>query len=66
MDANVTAEKIDEIVLVGGSTRIPAVQNLVKVLSGGNNNDNNDSDMEPTEKPDPDMHGGGSSAVNPT
>lgn len=22
--------------------------------------------MEPTEKPDPDMHGGGSSAVNPT
>jgi molecular chaperone DnaK len=29
-DANLTAEKLDTILLVGGSTRIPAVQRLVK------------------------------------
>jgi molecular chaperone DnaK len=34
-DANVTADKIDEIVLVGGSTRMPQVINLVKELGGG-------------------------------
>ncbi|MDR2094266.1 MAG: molecular chaperone DnaK [Treponema sp.] len=31
-DAGLTADKIDEIILVGGSTRIPAVQQLVKEL----------------------------------
>ncbi|OFV67370.1 MAG: molecular chaperone DnaK [Candidatus Syntrophoarchaeum caldarius] len=34
-DANLTEREIDEIILVGGSTRIPAVQNLVKRLLGG-------------------------------
>jgi molecular chaperone DnaK len=34
-DAKMTASDIDEVVLVGGSTRIPAVQELVKRLSGG-------------------------------
>src|SRR5439155_18078741 len=33
--AGVTAKDIDEIILVGGSTRIPAVQDLVKQLGGG-------------------------------
>jgi Fe-S protein assembly chaperone HscA len=31
-DAKVTVEKIDEVVLVGGSTRIPMVRNAVEVL----------------------------------
>jgi molecular chaperone DnaK len=31
----VTANDIDEVILVGGSTRIPAVQNLVRRLTGG-------------------------------
>jgi molecular chaperone DnaK len=31
-DAGLTAEKIDEVILVGGSTRIPAVQQIVKDL----------------------------------
>jgi molecular chaperone DnaK len=31
-DAGLTAEQIDEVILVGGSTRIPAVQQLVKDL----------------------------------
>jgi molecular chaperone DnaK (HSP70) len=31
-DANVTVEGIDEVVLVGGSTRIPMVRNAVEVL----------------------------------
>jgi molecular chaperone DnaK len=35
-DAKVTARDIDEVILVGGSTRIPAVQALVKRLTGGN------------------------------
>nr|BFE70012.1 hypothetical protein GCM10020092_033130 [Actinoplanes digitatis] len=34
-DAKVTANDIDEIILVGGSTRIPAVQKLVRRLTGG-------------------------------
>jgi molecular chaperone DnaK len=34
-DAKLSASNIDEIVLVGGSTRIPAVQELVKKLTGG-------------------------------
>src|SRR4051812_7277443 len=34
-DAKVTADDIDEVILVGGSTRIPAVQDLVRRLTGG-------------------------------
>jgi molecular chaperone DnaK len=34
-DAKVTANDIDEVILVGGSTRIPAAQNLVRRLTGG-------------------------------
>ncbi|SHF22018.1 molecular chaperone DnaK [Desulfacinum infernum DSM 9756] len=34
-DAKLTADDIDEVILVGGSTRIPAVQELVKKLTGG-------------------------------
>jgi molecular chaperone DnaK len=34
-DAKVTADDIDEVILVGGSTRIPAVQSLVRRLTGG-------------------------------
>jgi molecular chaperone DnaK len=34
-DAKVTADDIDEVILVGGSTRIPAVQALVRSLTGG-------------------------------
>ena len=34
-DAKVTAADIDEVILVGGSTRIPAVQDLVRRLTGG-------------------------------
>jgi molecular chaperone DnaK len=34
-DANVTADDIDEVILVGGSTRMPAVQELVRRLTGG-------------------------------
>uniref|UniRef100_A0A7C3EF52 Chaperone protein DnaK n=1 Tax=Gracilinema caldarium TaxID=215591 RepID=A0A7C3EF52_9SPIR len=33
-DAGLTADKIDEVILVGGSTRIPAVQKLVRDLFG--------------------------------
>jgi molecular chaperone DnaK len=33
-DAGLTADKIDEVILVGGSTRIPAVQQMVKDLFG--------------------------------
>ncbi|MEN6642616.1 MAG: molecular chaperone DnaK [Armatimonadia bacterium] len=33
-EAGITKEKIDEVLLVGGSTRIPAVQELVKRLTG--------------------------------
>jgi molecular chaperone DnaK len=34
-DAKMKAADIDEVILVGGSTRIPAVQSLVKKLTGG-------------------------------
>lgn len=34
-DAKLTYNQIDEVVLVGGSTRIPAVKDLVKSLTGG-------------------------------
>jgi molecular chaperone DnaK len=34
-DAKVTDNDIDEVILVGGSTRIPAVQSLVRRLTGG-------------------------------
>ncbi len=33
-DAGLTAKDIDEVVLVGGSTRMPMVQNLVRELTG--------------------------------
>ena len=33
-EAGITKEKIDEVLLVGGSTRIPAVQELVRKLTG--------------------------------
>jgi molecular chaperone DnaK len=34
-DARLTADDIDEVILVGGATRMPAVQNLVRRLTGG-------------------------------
>jgi molecular chaperone DnaK len=34
-DAKLTYNDLDEVVLVGGSTRMPAVQDLVKSLTGG-------------------------------
>ncbi|HEX4720054.1 MAG TPA: molecular chaperone DnaK [Thermoleophilaceae bacterium] len=34
-DAKVTADDIDEVILVGGSTRMPAVQDLVRRMTGG-------------------------------
>jgi molecular chaperone DnaK len=34
-DASLSPSKIDEVVLVGGSTRMPMVQELVKKLTGG-------------------------------
>ena len=34
-DANLTPTQIDEVVLVGGSTRMPVIQKLVKDLLGG-------------------------------
>lgn len=34
-DANLSASQIDEVVLVGGSTRVPLVQRMVKELFGG-------------------------------
>src|SRR6266576_218418 len=34
-DANLTPQQIDEVVLVGGSTRMPVIQQLVKNLTGG-------------------------------
>jgi molecular chaperone DnaK len=33
-DARLTNEKIEQVVLVGGSTRIPAIQNLVNSITG--------------------------------
>jgi molecular chaperone DnaK len=34
-DAKLTADDIDEVILVGGSTRIPAVQELIRRMTGG-------------------------------
>jgi molecular chaperone DnaK len=34
-DAKITADGIDQVILVGGSTRIPAVQALVRRMAGG-------------------------------
>jgi molecular chaperone DnaK len=34
-DARLTADDIDEVILVGGSTRMPAVQELVRRMTGG-------------------------------
>lgn len=34
-DARLTEKDIDEVILVGGSTRIPAVQKMVRSLAGG-------------------------------
>jgi molecular chaperone DnaK len=34
-DAKITADDIDQVILVGGSTRIPAVQALVRRMTGG-------------------------------
>ncbi|MGH8829423.1 MAG: molecular chaperone DnaK [Jiangellaceae bacterium] len=34
-DAGITVDKIDHVVLVGGSTRMPAVVDLVKSMTGG-------------------------------
>ncbi|GAC1506325.1 MAG: molecular chaperone DnaK [Candidatus Dormibacteraceae bacterium] len=34
-DANLTPQQIDEVVMVGGSTRMPVIQQLVKDLLGG-------------------------------
>ena len=34
-DANLSAEKLDEVVLVGGSSRMPMVQDLVRSLTNG-------------------------------
>ncbi|WP_433088787.1 molecular chaperone DnaK [Dactylosporangium sp. CA-052675] len=34
-DAKVTADDLDEVILVGGATRMPAVQALVRRLTGG-------------------------------
>ncbi len=33
-DANVSLSEVDEVILVGGSTRMPAVQELVKAMTG--------------------------------
>jgi len=33
-DARLDTEKLDQVVLVGGSTRIPSIQNLVKSITG--------------------------------
>lgn len=37
-DAKLSFKDLDEIILVGGSTRIPAVQELVKKMTGKNPN----------------------------
>src|SRR4051794_7286320 len=34
-DAKLSPDDIDEVILVGGTTRVPAVQNLVRRLTGG-------------------------------
>src|ERR1700734_3275663 len=47
-DSKLSYEALDEVVLVGGSTRIPAVQDLVKSLTGG---------KEPNQSVNPDEVG---------
>ena len=37
-DAGLSSSQIDEVILVGGSTRMPAVQDLVKTMTGKNPN----------------------------
>lgn len=37
-DAKLSFSDLDEVILVGGSTRTPAVQNLVKKMTGKNPN----------------------------
>ena len=44
-DADLTSEKVDKIIFVGGSTRIPAVQELVKRLT----NKDGDKSVNPDE-----------------
>src|SRR5260370_13471644 len=46
-DAGVDANKIDEVVLVGGQTRMPRIQRLVKELFGkeGHKGENPDEDV---------------------
>jgi len=44
-DANLTADKLDKILFVGGSTRIPAVQELVKKIT----NKDGDKSVNPDE-----------------
>lgn len=44
-DAGITEKDVDEVILVGGSTRIPAVQTLVRRMTGG---------KEPNESVNPD------------
>ncbi len=34
-DAKLTADKLDEVILVGGATRMPVIQELVRKLTGG-------------------------------
>src|ERR1700737_2000521 len=34
-DAKLTADDIDEVILVGGATRMPSVQTMVRRLTGG-------------------------------
>src|ERR1700740_1305085 len=53
-DAGVTPDKIDEVVLVGGSTRIPRVVDIVKNLFNG---------KEPQKGVNPDQGGAGGAAI---
>src|SRR4029434_7533244 len=34
-DAKISADDLDEVILVGGATRMPSVQNLVRRMAGG-------------------------------
>src|SRR4029078_6365401 len=53
-DSKVTATNIDEVILVGGSTRVPAVQNLVRRLTGG---------RDPNMTVNPDEAGAGGAGI---
>jgi molecular chaperone DnaK len=48
-DAAVTGPDLDEVILVGGSTRIPAVRALVRRLAGRDPSRDPDSGSDPTE-----------------